>query len=318
MTMLTAFAALLYRYTAEDDLVIGTVTAGRKRPEVEHLLGYFLNPLALRLDVSGDPTFEQTLGRVRDVVLDALGHDDVPFESVVAAVRRERDASRNPVFQVMFSLEPPLPALPQGWRLTQLDVEVGTAKLDLYLELDDRPEGVIGRFVYKTDLFAPSTIARMAGHFRELLDGIVANPGQRLSALPLLTEAERRRVLVEWNDTARPLPATTIHDAFEAQARRSPRAPALVSDAGRMTYEALDRRAGRLAQRLRALGVERSRRRVRRALARDDRGNARRARGRRRLRAARSDVSARASGVHAGGQRSGGAPHSAPPALGLA
>ena len=256
MTMLTAFTALLHRYAGQAELVVGTVTAGRKHREVESLLGYFLNPLALRLDCSGDPTFRELLARVRGVTLDALSNDDVPFEQVVNEVQPQRDRDRNPLFQVMFSLEPPLPPLPPAWRLTQLDVETGTAKFDLYLELDDRPEGMIGRFLYRTDLFEPATIARMAGHFRSLVDAIVADPDRRLSALPLLTPAERQQLLVEWNDTTTPYPSdSTVHQVFEARAAQAPDAIALVHGDEQVTYGELNARANRVAHRLRALGV---------------------------------------------------------------
>lgn len=261
MTVLAGFATLLHRYAGQDDLVVGSVTAGRKRPDVERLLGYFLNPLALRLDLSGDPSFSALVARVKDVVLDALAHDEVPFEHVVAAVHPERDAGRNPLFQVMFSLEPPLPPLPDGWRLTQLDVEVGTAKMDLYLELDDRPDGVVGRFVYRTDLFDAGTIARMAEHFLVLLEAAARDPSRRISSLPLMTEAERHRVIVEWNATARPYPAaTTIHETFAAQAHREPGRVALVCRGRRLTYGELNRRSAAIARALQGLGVRRGHR----------------------------------------------------------
>jgi aspartate racemase len=256
MTMLAAFTALLHRYSGQEDLVVGTVTAGRKRPEVEQLLGYFLNPLALRIDGCGDPTFRELLARVRDVALDALANDDVPFEHVVNALQPQRERDRNPLFQVLFSLEPPLPPLPSSWKLTQLDVETATAKFDLYLELDDRPEGVIGRFLYRTDLFEPATIVRMVGHFHSLVDAIVADPDRRLSALPLLTSAERRQLLVDWNGTATAYPGdATVHAVFETQVARAPDAVALLSGEEAVTYGELNARADRLARRLRALGV---------------------------------------------------------------
>ena len=180
----------------------------------------------------------------------------MPFEQVVNEVQPQRDRDRNPLFQVMFSLEPPLPPLPPAWRLTQLDVETGTAKFDLYLELDDRPEGMIGRFLYRTDLFEPATIARMAGHFRSLVDAIVADPDRRLSALPLLTPAERQQLLVEWNDTTTPYPSdSTVHQVFEARAAQAPDAIALVRGDEQVTYGELNARANRVAHRLRALGV---------------------------------------------------------------
>jgi aspartate racemase len=256
MTMLAAFTALLSRYSGQDDLVVGTVTAGRKRPQVEQLLGYFLNPLALRLDCSGDPTFRQLLARVREVALDALTNDDVPFEHVVNAVQPQREHDRNPLFQVLFSLEPPLPPLPPSWKLTQLDVETGTSKFDLYLELDDRPEGMIGRFLYRTDLFEAATIARMAGHLHRLVDAIADDPDQRLSALPLLTPAEHHQILVGLNDTATTYPGdATVHAVFEAQARRTPDAVAVVAGEQQLTYGELNARADRLAHRLRSRGA---------------------------------------------------------------
>ncbi len=255
MTMLTVFTVLLHRYSGQEDLVVGTVTAGRKRPEVEPLLGYFLNPLALRLDCSADPTFRELLARVRDVVLDALASDDVPFELVVNAVEPQRDRNRNPLFQVMFSLEPPLPPLPPAWKLTQLDVETGTAKFDLYLELDDRPEGLIGRFLYRTDLFERATISRMVGHFHSLVDAVVADPRQRLSALPLIGERERRQLL-DWGVARAPYPdRATVHETFQEVAARTPEAVALISGDDYLTYGALDRRADQLAERLRKLSV---------------------------------------------------------------
>jgi amino acid adenylation domain-containing protein len=255
MTMLAVFTVLLHRYSGQDDLVVGTVTAGRKRAEVEPLLGYFLNPLALRLDCAADPTFQELLAGVRDVVLDALANDDVPFELVVNEVDPQRDRHRNPLFQVMFSLEPPLPPLPSAWKLTQLDVETATAKFDLYLELDDRPEGVIGRFLYRTDLFERTTISRMVRHFHTLVDAIVSDPSQRLSALSLIDETERRQLL-DWGVARAPYPdQTTIHETFEVVAARTPEAMALISGDEHLTYGALDRRADRVADRLRQLGV---------------------------------------------------------------
>ena len=255
MTMLAVFTVLLYRYSGQDDLVVGTVTAGRKRPEVESLLGYFLNPLALRVSCAADPTFLELLARVRDVVLDALANDDVPFELVVNAVAPQRDRTQNPLFQVMFSLEPPLPPLPAEWKLTQLDVETATAKFDLYLELDDRPEGVIGRFLYRTDLFERGTIDRMVRGFHAVVDAVVADPRQRLSALAQIDATERRQLL-DWSVASAPYPdRTTIHEAFEDASARTPEAVALICGDEQLTYGALDRRADRLADRLRELGV---------------------------------------------------------------
>ena len=176
-TILACFAALLRRYSAQEDFVLGTVTSGRKHTELEALLGCFQNPLALRLRLEGDPTFRELLAHTRDVTLSALSHDNAPFERLVEELSVRRDTSRNPMFPVMFSLVPPTPAYGSRWDLNQLDLEIGTAKFDLDLELDDRPSGLQGRFVYCTDLFEAATIERMAGHFQTMLEAIVARSG---------------------------------------------------------------------------------------------------------------------------------------------
>jgi len=257
MTLLAAFEVLLHRYTGQDDLALGTVSAGRARPEVEGLLGFFANPVPLRADVSGDPAFTELLTRVRDETLEAIAHDDVPFESLVNALGIERDAGRNPLFQVAFSLEAPRAPAPAGWDAGHLDVDTGCAKFDLYLELDERPDTIVGRLVYRRDLFEPATIARMAAHYERLLEAIVADPKRVVSALPLLDERERRR-LAEWSTTPAPYPAdSTVHAEFERRAAATPDAIALVTGAERLTYAELNTRANRLAHRLRELGVRR-------------------------------------------------------------
>jgi len=255
MTLLAVFATLLHRYSGQDEFLVGTVTDGRKRPELERLLGYFLNPLALRIDCSDDPTFLELLARTRDVVLDALGNDEVPFELVADALEPHRDRRRNPLFQVIFSLEPPLPPLPAAWRLTQLDVDTAIAKFDLYLELDDRPDGLIGRFRYRTDLFESATIRRMVGHFQSLVDAAVADPRQRLSALPMIGDGERRQILA-WSVARASYPdGATIHERFDEVAATTPDAVAVVSGDEQLTYGKLAHRSERLAAVLRALGV---------------------------------------------------------------
>jgi len=171
-TILACFAALLRRYSGQEDFVLGTVTSGRKRRELESLLGCFQNPLALRLKLAGDPTFRELLTHAREVTLSALSHDNAPFERLVKELSVRRDTSRNPVFPVMFSLVPPTPTFEEGWDLNQLDLEIGTAKFDLDLELDDRPTGLQGRFVYCTDLFDAATIERMVGHFQTMLEAM--------------------------------------------------------------------------------------------------------------------------------------------------
>src|SRR6266496_5255753 len=256
MALLAAFNTLLYRYTGQDDLLIGTSTAGRKRLEVQKLMGYFLNTVVLRTNLSGDLTFRDLLLRVREVTNSAFAHEDVPFQYLVKELHPERNLSQNPLFQVMLTLEPPLPVLPSGWTLTQMDVETDTAKFDLYLELDDRPEGLIGRFEYSTDLFDAATIDRMVGHWQTLLEGTVADPKHHLSELPLLTEAERHQLLVQWNATQTEYPMDRcVHQLFEAQVECTPDALVVIFEDMQLTYRELNQRANQLAHHLQQLGV---------------------------------------------------------------
>src|SRR5579863_1563069 len=180
MLLVTVFQILLCRYSGQDDILIGTAISDRKRQEVQHLMGFFLNTLVLRTNLSGNPTVREMLQRVREVVLEAHAHADVPFEVLVKELQPERIAGQNPFFQALLSLEPPLHLDEAGWTLSQMDVETNTAKFDLSLELDDRPEGLIGRFEYNTDLFDASTIERMVGHWQTMLASIVAHPEQRI------------------------------------------------------------------------------------------------------------------------------------------
>jgi len=258
MVLVAAYLTLLHRYTGKDDVIVGTISGGRKRPEVARLLGFFCNPLALRVSCSGEPTFLELLRRVRDVALDALANDDVPFEHVVAALQPTRDAGRHPFFQAVMSLEAPLARLPDGWDLWHLDVHTGTSKFDLYLEMNDRPDRLVGSFVYASDLFAPETVARMASHYANLLTAVVDDPTRPISTLPMLEPAERDRLLIEWAQApgAYPDPAT-VHGVFEAQAARTPDATALIFGDEVLTYRDLDARASAIARRLRALDVGR-------------------------------------------------------------
>ncbi len=254
MTLFAAFAAVVHRYTGLDDLTLGTVSAGRKRPEIQRLLGFFANPLALRVVTAGDPTVRELLHRVRDSALDALAHDEAPIEQVVNALKLPRDPRRNPLFQLVFALEAPRSALPAGWELSHLDVDPGTSKFDLYLELADHGPHMVGRCVYQTDLFDAPTIGRFVQHYRRTLEAFVADPEQRLSALPLVDEVERARLL-EWGTRRGSYPEMPIHRIFEAHVARRPDTVALVADDRRLTYAELDRYANQLAQRLRTLGA---------------------------------------------------------------
>ena len=258
MTLLAAFTALLHRYTGREDIAVGSPIAGRTRPELEGLIGFFANTLALRTDLSGDPTFRELLRRVREVCLGAYAHQELPFERLVEELGPERDLSRNPLVQVLFALQnaPRHPPQLPGLAVTPLEVDAGTAKADLELHLREGAGGLEGTLVYSTDLFDAATAVRLTGHFRTLLEGVAADPERRLSDLPLLTEPERHRLLVEWNATAREYPREAcIHQLFEAQVERTPDAVAVISEDRRLTYRELNARANRLAHHLRGLGV---------------------------------------------------------------
>src|SRR5450755_813659 len=256
MTLTAAFQTLLHRYTGQTDLVIGTVSSDRKRPEIQGLVGYFLNTLVLRTNMEGDPTFRELLGRVRKVVIEARRHEDVPFEYVVKELQPARTLSYNPLIQVMIAYQPSLPALPSNWTCSQMDVQTSTSKFDLSLELDERSDGLIGRFIYNTDLFDNATIARMLRHWQVLLAGIAADPAQHLAELPLLTEEERHLLLVEWNATQVDYPKDQCyHQLVEAQVERTPDALAVVFEKEQLTYRELNERANQLAHYLRKHGV---------------------------------------------------------------
>jgi aspartate racemase len=256
MTLLTAFNVLLHRYSAQDDILVGSNTAGRDHPGSDKLLGFFLNTIVLRNHLSGSPTFREMLDRVRQTTLDALSNDETPFDQIVAELHPQRDLNRNPLFQVLFSLEPPPDVDQPGWDITCIDVETGATKFELCLVLDDRPDGLLCRFIYNTDLFDADVIERMAGHWQTLLQSIVANPGQEISKLPLLTSGERHKLLVEWNDTAKSYEPSFVHELFEERARKTPQAIAVSCGGDRLTYEDLNRRSDQLANHLRTLGVE--------------------------------------------------------------
>lgn len=256
MTLVAGLVAVLHRYSGQDDLVLGTFTAGRKLVELEPLLGYFVNPLALRVDVSGNPTFAELLSRVRTVVLDALKHEDLPFAEVVRESGWKPDASRNPLFQVVLSQQPKLAAIAPGWDLATEEICNGGSKLDLMIIVDDRGESIGGPITYNPDLFDPATIARMIEHWQTLLAAAASNANIPIADLPMLTQQEMNKVLVEWNDTAKEFPGgACVHQLIEAQAERSPDAVAVIYEEERLTYRELDCRANQLANYLRGMGV---------------------------------------------------------------
>ncbi len=297
MALLTAFAALLQRYTRQEDIVIGTPIANRRR-EVEPLIGFFVNSLVLRTDLSGGPSFRELLGRVRRTALKAFMHQDLPFDKLVQELLPERDPGQNPLFQIMFSVEEPGSAVLEltGLALAPLEIGSAVAKFDLTVNLEETAGGLAGAITYRTALFNADTVARMAVHFTRLLSSASAFPDRPLRGLSLLDETERALVVKEWNATARDYPRCGIAALFAEQARSRPEAVAVVCGAEKLTYGALDRRAGQLAAALRRRGI----------WARDAGGHLRgtvdRAgrrtggdfEGRRRLRGARSELSARA------------------------
>jgi amino acid adenylation domain-containing protein len=258
MTLLAAFQTLLHRYTGQEDIAVGSPIANRTRSEVEGLIGFFINTLVLRTDLSANPTFSELLGRIRKVALTAYANQDIPFEKLVEELHPERNLSSSPLFQVLFSLQNvPSHALKfASLTASSLEVNSGTAKFDLTFLLTEVSGSLRGVLEYNTDLFEEATISRILQHFETLLHGVVANPNQRLSDLPMLGEAERRQLLVEWNDTKRDYPrGRCIHQLFEAQVERTPEAVAVVFEDKRVTYRELNQRANQLAHQLRKLGA---------------------------------------------------------------
>ena len=258
MTLLAAFQVLLYRYSDQSDFAVGSPIAGRNDHRLEGLIGFFVNTLVLRADVSADLSFVELLARVRESALDAYAYQELPFEKLVEELKPRRDPSRNPLVQVMFALQnvPREELSLPGVRCSSVQLGTDTAKFDLTLTLSEESDGIGGHLEYATDLFDAKTIEQMVGHWRVLLEGIVGDPGQAISQLPLLTEAERHQLLFEWNDTAVEYPRERcIQQLFEAQVERSPRATALVYEDQQLTYGELNARANRLAHHLRSLGV---------------------------------------------------------------
>jgi len=259
MFLLAVFKTLLGRYTRQDDIVVGTPVANRNRTELEPLIGFFVNTLVLRTDLSGDPTFRELLGRVRDVTLGAFARQDVPFEKLVEELQPERDTSRTPLFQVMFSLQnAPLPPLRMGdIEISLLDDETEVSQFDLSFDVTERADGLLCTLEYNTDLFSGATVRRMLKHFAVLLNAAVTDPSASLGALPLLTDQERHQLLFEWNETRRDFPRDgCVHELFEEQVARAPEAVALVCGDERLTYAELNARANQLGHHLCTCGLK--------------------------------------------------------------
>ncbi|PLZ98347.1 non-ribosomal peptide synthetase [Fischerella thermalis CCMEE 5268] len=259
MILLAAFKTLLYRYTGQTDILVGSPVANRNAIETEPLIGLFVNVLVLRTDLSEQPSFRELLSRVKSTALEAYVHQDLPFEQLVEELQPERDLSHHPLFQVMFVLQNvPLPT-PQlsDISLTFAEGDNGSAKFDLTLFMEDTEQGLVATLEYNTDLFNADTIHRMLGHFQTLLQGIVSNPNIGIAELPLLTEPERHQLLVEWNNTQKNYPQNLcIHQLFEQQVERTPDAIALIFGNQKLTYRELNERANKLAHYLKTLDVK--------------------------------------------------------------
>ncbi len=258
MTMASAFAALLHRYSGQTDLPVGTPSANRNRAELEGLIGFFVNALVLRADLSGEPSFRTLVERMKQVSLDAWAHQDVPFEDIVEALQPERTPSRNPLFQVMFVLQnaPEGRLDVSGLTFEPVDLPTTTAKFDLSLYVVETGATLSVLLEYNRDLFDRDTAGRMLAHYGRLLAAAVAEPDRPVADLPMIPAGERARVTVGWNDTTTAYPRqATIHELFRDQAARTPDAVAAVLGPARITYGELERRANQLARRLAASGA---------------------------------------------------------------
>ncbi|MFN6530673.1 non-ribosomal peptide synthetase [Nostoc sp. ChiSLP03a] len=259
MTLLTAFKTLLYRYTGQTDILVGSPIANRNRAEFTSLIGFFVNVLVLRTDLSGDLSFQELLARVKSTALEAYIHQDLPFEKLVEELHPSRDLSYNPLFQVMFVLQNvPKPNISlSDISVTYEEGYNGTSKFDLTLFMEDSEQGLVATCEYNTDLFNADTVTRMLGHLQTLLESIVSDPQQRISDLQLLTPSEAQKLLVEWNDTKTDYPQNKcIHQLFEAQVEKTPDAIAVVFENQQLTYRELNNQANQLAHYLQSLGVK--------------------------------------------------------------
>ncbi|GAA6615935.1 amino acid adenylation domain-containing protein [Scytonema sp. NUACC26] len=276
MTLLAAFQILLYRYTNQEDIAVGSPIANRNRREIEGLIGFFVNSLILRTDLSGNPSFRSLLSQVKEVALGAYAHQDLPFEQLVEELHPERNLNQNPLFQVVFALQnTPMSALElPELTIAPIPFDSRTTRFDLEFHLWERnpentlwvdnSEGISGFVIYSTDLFEDATIARMLGHFQRLLENIVNNPQQRIAEIPLLSETEQHQLLVEWNNTDIDYPQDKcVHQPFEERVQENPDAMALVFDdietyhgtALHLTYHELNKRSNQLAHYLKNRGV---------------------------------------------------------------
>ncbi|NRD47314.1 non-ribosomal peptide synthetase/type I polyketide synthase, partial [Corallococcus exiguus] len=259
MLLLGTFQVLLSRYAGQEDITVGSPIAGRQRGELEDLIGFFVNTLVLRARVAPDLSFRALLAQVKETALGAYAHQDVPFERLVEELQPTRDMSRAPLFQVLFSLQGvpgTEPLQSQALSLHPLEADTATSKFELQLILSDTPEGFRGTLAFNTDLFDASTASRMAAHFGRLVDALLTRPDAPLASVSMLSEDERRQVLVEWNTTASDYPRdASIHSLFHEQSLRTPDAVAVEAEGTTLTYRQLDARANQLARFLLTLGL---------------------------------------------------------------
>ncbi len=260
MTLLATFKVLLHRYSGQEDICVGSPISNRTQKEIEGLIGFFLNTLALRSEVRSELSFKELLQQIKGTAMEAFEHQDVPFEKIVEAVVKERDLSRNPLFQVMLVMQntPEIPDLSlEKIHLTKEEYENTTALFDFTFSITETPDGLEGAVEYATDLYNEETITRMVGHFRTLLGSIVKSPQQKIGKLRMLTEAEEHQLLVEFNNTKVDYPKDkTIVDLFEEQAAKTPDAIAVVFQEEQLTYKELNKRANQLANYLKSRGVK--------------------------------------------------------------
>ncbi|HEX5601554.1 MAG TPA: AMP-binding protein, partial [Pyrinomonadaceae bacterium] len=258
MSLMATFQLLLWRYTVQDDIAVGTPVANRTRAETEDLIGFFVNALVIRTDMSGNPTFRQLLQRVKEKALDAYAHQDIPFEKLVEELAPERNLSVTPLFQVVFAMQnTPSPEIRlKDLQLTLVESERETSKFDIVLAMWEAGQDLEGSLEYNTDLFEEATMERLLRHFQTLLEGIVADPDASIADLPLLTASERQQLLVEWNDTRKTFRQDVcIHQLFESQAAKNPNATAVIFEDRQLNYDEFNRRANRLAHKLIELGI---------------------------------------------------------------
>ncbi|HEY2912209.1 MAG TPA: condensation domain-containing protein, partial [Candidatus Angelobacter sp.] len=258
MTLLAAYYVLLYRYTGQEDVLVGTPIANRNRREIEDLIGFFINNLVLRVKLTAGSTFLEVLRTVREICLEAYSHQDVPFEKLVEELQPERSLSHSPLFQIVFHLQNVLTdeLKLHGLSIGMVDTPITRAKSDLVLTMAEAPDGLRGLLTYNTDLFEAETATRIVAHFQTLLESAVFNPRSQIASLPMLTSPEQRHVLFTWNNLRWDYGKNRlVHEAFEEQAKRRPQAIALKFESTTVTYKELNHRANQLAHRLRILGV---------------------------------------------------------------